>query len=55
MLRGQYGEKVFPTALSSFWVLIGEVLRHIGQLDAVIIQLGDGDLIVLGWIADGDL
>ena len=49
--RCQNGEKVFTITNSTLSILVREVLGHIGHLDALLVQVGDRYLIVLGWIA----
>ena len=48
-------EHVVPVAQPSLWVLVGEVMLHLRQVEEVIIQVLEGKLIVLDHLHELDL
>ena len=46
MQGGQDSEEVFTRALAAFGILIGKIVGHIFQRDALVVQIGHGDLVV---------
>ncbi len=48
---GQYREEIAAITTPSFRVVVGKISRHSIQLEALIIEVLDGDLGELWWVA----